>query len=154
MIRRAKEKDIEKIGELLSQVCIVHHGGRPDIFNVGRKYSAEELKALISEGERPILVAVDENDVVMGYCFCIFQQHINNSVLTDIKTLYIDDLCVDEKMRGQHIGKELYAAAVNLAKENGCYNLTLNVWSCNDSALRFYESLGLVPQKICMEKIL
>ena len=75
-------------------------------------------------------------------------------MLTDIKTLYIDDLCVDEKMRGQHIGKELYNAALALAKESGCYNLTLNVWSCNASALRFYESCGLVPQKICMEKIL
>ena len=75
-------------------------------------------------------------------------------MLTDIKTLYIDDLCVDEALRGKHIGKELYEAALVLAKDNGCYNLTLNVWSCNPSALKFYESQGLMPQKICMEKIL
>lgn len=154
MIRRAKEQDIYKIGELLSQVCLVHHKGRPDIFNVGRKYCAEELKSLINDENRPILVYTDENDEVVGYCFCIYQQHVNNSVLTDIKTLYIDDLCVDEALRGKHIGKELYEAALMLARESGCYNLTLNVWSCNQSALRFYESQGLVPQKICMEKIL
>ena len=154
MIRLAKEKDIHKIGDLLSQVCLVHHKGRPDIFKVGRKYSEEELKVLLADPDRPILVSVDENDEVMGYCFCIFQQHVDNSVMTDIKTLYIDDLCVDEGLRGKHIGKELYEAAVKLARDADCHNLTLNVWSCNASALRFYERCGLVPQKIGLELVL
>ena len=154
MIRRATNKDIPKIGDLLCQVCLVHHNGRPDIFNVGRKYSDEELLDMLKDEQRPILVCTDENDEVMGYCFCIFQQHLNNSVLTDIKTLYIDDLCVDENLRGKHIGKQLYEAAIKLAKDSGCYNLTLNVWSCNQSALRFYEAQGLVPQKIGMELVL
>ncbi|MBQ9806175.1 MAG: GNAT family N-acetyltransferase [Clostridia bacterium] len=154
MVRFASEKDIPKMGDLLCQVDLVHHKGRPDIFKVGRKYSDDELKVLLQDASRPILVAVDEHDEVMGYCFCIFQQHVDNSVLTDIKTLYIDDLCVDEALRGKHIGKELYQAAVELAKREGCYNLTLNVWSCNPSALRFYEACGLVPQKIGMELVL
>ena len=154
MIRIAKEKDIPKIIDLLSQVCLVHHNGRRDIFKVGTKYSSDELKELIKNESRPILVSVNGEDEVVGYCFCIFQRHENNSVLTDIKTLYIDDLCVDGKMRGHHIGRELYKAAVKLARDEGCYNLTLNVWSCNESALRFYQAQGLVPQKIGMEFIL
>ena len=154
MIRLACEKDIPKMMDLLSQVCLVHHKGRPDIFNIGTKYNEQQLKELLCDDTCPILVSVDEDDNVMGYCFCIFQQHINDNVLTDIKTLYIDDLCVDETLRGRHIGKQLYEAAVAFAKENGCYNLTLNVWSCNPSALKFYEKCGLVPQKIAMEKIL
>ena len=154
MIRRALEKDIEKIEQLLSQVCLVHHNGRPDIFKVGRKYGRAELITMLTDESRPILVCADESDTVQGYCFCIYQQHIDNSVLTDIKTLYIDDLCVDETLRGKHIGTELYRAALDLAKESGCYNLTLNVWSCNESAIKFYEAMGLLPQKICMEKIL
>ena len=154
MIRLAKEKDIPKIEDLLSQVCLVHHEGRPDIFKVGRKYSEDELKEILKDESRPILVCADENDEVMGYCFCIYQQYVDNSVLTDIKTLYIDDLCVEEKLRGKHIGKKLYEAAVMLARDSGCYNLTLNVWSCNPSAMRFYEAQGLVPQKIYMEKVL
>ena len=92
--------------------------------------------------------------MLMGYCFCIYQQHVDHSVLTDVKTLYIDDLCVDEALRGKHVGKALYEAAVQLARDSGCYNLTLNVWSCNPSALRFYEACGMLPQKIYMEKIL
>ena len=154
MIRRALEKDIPKIEDLLSQVCLVHHNGRPDIFKAGTKYSIEELKAIITDATRPILVYTDENDQVLGYCFCIYQQHRENSILTDIKTLYIDDLCVDEGLRSQNIGAQLYRAAVELARESGCYNLTLNVWSCNASALRFYEKMGLTQQKIGMELVL
>ena len=154
MIRYAMEKDIEKIEDLLSQVDMVHHNGRPDIFKIGNKYSEEELKELLNNKQRPILVSVNATDEVVGFCFGIFQQHKDNSILTDIKTLYIDDLCVDEKFRGKGVGKELYEAALSLAKEKGCYNLTLNVWSCNESAIRFYESMGLIPQKIGMEMIL
>ena len=154
MIRKAVTKDIPKMMELLAQVDLVHHNGRPDIFKIGTKYNEAELENLLLDETRPILVCVNDEDEVQGYCFCIFQQHIENSVLTDIKTLYIDDLCVEETLRGKHIGKELYSAALDLAKQNDCYNLTLNVWSCNQSALKFYESVGLVPQKIGMEIIL
>ena len=154
MIRRAIDKDIPKIIDLLMQVCLVHHDGRPDIFKVGTKYSEEDLRVLLNDEQRPILVSVNENDEVMGYCFCIYQQYIENSILTDIKTLYIDDLCVDENLRGKHIGRELYNAAVQLARESGCYNLTLNVCSCNSVAFRFYQEMGLVPQKTYMELVL
>lgn len=154
MIRMAKEGDIPRISDLLAQVCLVHHEGRPDIFKAGRKYSEEELKALLPDESRPILVSTDEAGVVQGYCFCILRQYVGHGVMTDIRTLYIDDLCVEETLRGQHMGRALYEAAVRLAREKGCYNLTLNVWSCNTAALRFYEAMGLTPQKICMEQIL
>ena len=153
-IRRAEERDIPQIENLLEQVDLVHHKGRPDLFKIGTKYTEEELISIIHDEKKPILVAVNEQDFVCGYAFCIYQQHINDHILTDVKTLYIDDLCVDEGMRGKRIGKQLYHAAVVLAKESGCYNLTLNVWSCNPSAMRFYEAQGLVPQKIGMELIL
>ena len=153
-IRRAEERDIPRLEELLLQVNLVHHKGRPDLFRVGTKYTRNELSAILGDETRPILVAVDENDRVLGYCFGIFQEKKNDNNLTDIKTLYIDDLCVDETTRGQHVGRALYEAALALAKKEGCYNLTLNVWSCNESAMRFYEKMGLVPQKIGMEKIL
>ena len=155
-IRRAEEKDMERINELLVQVCMVHHTGRPDLFqgNHNRKYTDEQLKDIIHDDGRPIFVAVDEQDMVLGYAFCIFRQYLNDNILTDIKTLYIDDLCVDEKIRGQHIGRRLYEEVLVFAKESGCYNVTLNVWSCNEPALKFYERCGLKPQKIGMETIL
>ena len=154
MIRFAQKKDIPRMGDLLTQVNLVHYEGRPDIFKKARKYTDEELEVILTDPERPILVWTDEADIAQGYAFCIFQQHKDSHLLTDIKTLYIDDLCVDESMRGMHVGRALFEAVKAFAKEQGCYNLTLNVWSCNASALRFYEKCGLIPQKIGMETIL
>lgn len=154
-IRRAKEQDMDKINDLLLQVCLVHHKGRPDLFKYGaKKYSDEELMAIIHDDSRPIFVAVDEHDTVLGYAFCIFKQFVDDNILTDIKTLYIDDLCIDKALRGQHIGKQLYQAVLDFAKKSGCYNVTLNVWSLNESAMKFYEACGLKPQKVGMETIL
>ena len=154
MIRKAEIKDADKILDLLSQVDLVHHNGRPDIFKVGTKYDKNQIIDLFGDESRPILVYVNDQGDVLGYCFCIIIQHQNDSVLTPIKTLYIDDLCVDENERSKGIGKALYLSAKDLAKKMGCYNLTLNVWAFNESAMRFYRSLGLNPQKVVMESIL
>ncbi len=154
LIRRAEKRDIPRINELLRQVCLIHHMGRPDLFKNGaRKYTDEQLAQMVTDDEKPIFVAADDSNEVMGYVFCMFEQHIDHNVLTDVKTLYIDDLCVDENLRGRHIGKQLYDYAVDFAKKSGCYNLTLNVWNCNAPAMKFYESCGLHPQKIHMETI-
>lgn len=154
-IRRAREKDRNGINKLLRQVLMVHHNGRPDLFKADvKKYTDEELLDIIKDDSRPIFVCVNDKENVIGYAFCVFQQHIEDNILTDIKTLYIDDLCVDEELRGQHVGKDIYEYVLDFAKKSGCYNVTLNVWSCNPSAMKFYEKCGLVPYKVGMEKIL
>ena len=154
-VRFACEKDIPQMNSLLYQVERVHQQGRPDLFKEGaKKYTDNELKDMLKDKTKPIFAAVDENDVMKGYAFCVFQEHKGDNVLTDIKTLYIDDLCVDEKCRGQHIGSVLYEAVKKFAKEQGCYNVTLNVWECNPSARKFYEKAVLKPYKTGMEVIL
>lgn len=154
-VRQAEEKDIPRLGDLLLQVCNVHYQGRPDLFRAGgRKYNDEELRELLKDPERPILVAVNESEWVAGYAFCIYQRHKNEGAFQDITTLYLDDLCVDESSRGQHVGSILYHAVVDLARRTGCFNVTLNVWTCNEGAMKFYEKMGLKPQKIGMELIL
>ena len=67
IIRRADEKDIAGVNELLYQVLSIHHNGRPDIFKANsKKYTDEELKKLFKNDEKPIFVCVDENDEVLG----------------------------------------------------------------------------------------
>lgn len=154
-IRGAQERDMEGINKLLRQVLMVHHNGRPDLFKADvKKYTDQELKELLRDDSKPIFVGVDEEERVMGYAFCQFIQHTDDHILTDIKSLYIDDLCVDEGLRGQHVGRRLYEYVLEYAKQSGCYNVTLNVWALNESARKFYEKCGLTPQKIGMEKIL
>lgn len=154
-IERAGIDDMEGINKLLKQVLMVHHKGRPDLFKADeKKYTDDELAAIIRDDSKPIFVARGDGGKVMGYVFCVYQQYVNNNILTDVKTLYIDDLCVDENLRGQHVGKQLYNYVLAFAKEQGFYNVTLNVWSCNEGAMKFYEKCGLRPQKVGMEIIL
>ncbi len=154
-IRRAEKKDLDGINHLLYQVLMVHHYGRPDLFKPDvKKYTDEQLLEMFQNEDRPIFVGVDEEEHVLGYAFCILEEHPNDNVLTDIKTLYIDDLCVDEQLRRQHIGRRIYEYVLAYARSRGCYNVTLNAWNCNPPAMAFYESLGMKPYKVGMETIL
>ena len=150
MIRQANIVDIPRLIDLLHQVDMVHHRLRPDLFKPNTtKYSEQELASLLNNETKPIFV-YDEGDV-LGYAFCQIAEVKNDRLLQDRKTLYIDDLCVDESARGKHIGKALFDYVRDYAKSIGCHAITLNVWEGNDSAIRFYQNMGMHPQKIGME---
>ncbi len=154
-IRRAIPRDAARVNELLYQVAALHAEGRPDIFkHATKKYSDEELTRIMACDTTPIFVATDDSGYVWGYAFCIFRYQEGSMLLEDKKTLYIDDICVDERARGMHIGKRLYEHVASFARERGFDNLTLNVWAFNTGAYRFYEACGMTPQRIIMEKTL
>ena len=153
MIRKAAKEDIQRIIELLHQVNMVHHVIRPDLFKPHTtKYNEQELEAMLDDDSKPIFVFDD--GMVLGYAFCQVSEVKNNQLLEDIKTLYIDDICVDENARGKHVGKALYEHVLEYAKSIACNNITLNVWEGNEPALHFYRSMGMQVQKTTMEIIL
>lgn len=150
-IRRAESRDIPGLIELLYQVGEVHHVIRPDIFRSGAlKYNRQELEELLKDEKRPIFVAM-KGDFVAGYCFCVLKDYRGSGVQTDRTEIYIDDLCVDERCRGQGIAKALYEHTCAFAKVIGCAFISLNVWCGNDGAMGFYEKAGLKPRHIMME---
>ncbi|MBR5742006.1 MAG: GNAT family N-acetyltransferase [Firmicutes bacterium] len=154
-IRRAIDKDIPKVMDLLSQVLELHAAIRPDIFIPGTtKYPAEELSAMFRNENAPVFVAVDEADEVIGYVFCELRKRPFTTNMIQFTSLFIDDLCVDASQRGKHIGEALFRFACEEAKRRGCYEVTLNVWEGNDGARRFYERLGMKPKETQMEYIL
>ena len=154
-IRKAEIQDIPGILHLLSQVLEVHAKIRPDIFVSGTtKYTADELAEMLRDERRPVWVAADENNRVLGYAFCQIQEPPFTNTMIPFTTLFIDDFCVDEKARGQHIGKQLFEHVRNEAKQLGCYEVTLNVWEGNDNALRFYRAMGFRPKETQMEYII
>ncbi len=153
IIRRAEKKDIPALGRLLFQVHKVHSDVRPDLFKAGeKKYTEEDLAEILSDEKRPVFAA-ERDGIVEGYAFCIHQQS-EGAGRTGIRTLYIDDLCVDQAARGEKIGTRLYEFVLDYARKNGYYNVTLNVWADNGAAVRFYEKAGMRVQKIGMEQIL
>ena len=146
--------DIPRIIDLLKQVGGVHHDLRPDLFRSGaQKYDEAALRQLLSDPARPIFGAYREERLV-GYCFCIRQEVRDDPVLRDRKSLYIDDLCVDESCRRQGIARALYDYTLAYAREEGFDAVTLNVWAGNDGAQKFYEAMGMKPRKTMMETIL
>ena len=153
MIRKATKEDIRRIIVLLHQVNMVHHVIRPDLFKPHTtKYNEQELEAILDDEGKPIFVYDD--GMVLGYAFCQVSEVKDDQLLEDIKTLYIDDICVDENARGKHVGRALYEYVRDYAKSIGCYNITLNVWEGNDPAFQFYRSMGMKVQKTTMEIIL
>ncbi|MBO7432379.1 MAG: GNAT family N-acetyltransferase [Salinivirgaceae bacterium] len=153
MIRRANKNDISQIINLLHQVNMVHHIIRPDLFKPHTtKYNEQELNKMLNNDNKPIFVFDDGG--VLGYAFCQITEVQNNKLLQDAKTLYIDDICVDESARGRHVGKSLFEHVRNYAQTIGCHNITLNVWVGNDAALSFYQNMGMQVQKTTMEIVL
>ncbi len=151
IIRRAEEKDAEKVLALLGQVLELHARLRPDIFIPGStKYTAAELTEIFADESRPVFVADDGGEVV-GYAFCVIKRQPFTTNMKDFATLYIDDLCVDENCRGKHVGTLLFDYVMSFAKEQGCYDVTLNVWEGNDSARAFYEKMGMFVKETQME---
>lgn len=153
MVRKAAQKDIKSIIGLLHQVDMVHHVIRPDLFKPNTtKYNEQELEALLDDDSKPIFVYDDGK--VLGHAFCQITEVKGHHLLQDVKTLYIDDICVDEWARGQHVGKALYEYVCDYARSIGCYNITLNVWEGNNPASCFYRDMGMKVQKTGMEIIL
>ena len=153
-VRRAEGRDIPAIMRLLVQVNMVHHNGRPDLFKgPTTKYTEAELEQILQNEDTPVFVCVDQNDAVLGHGFCVLE-HYGGQLMTERETLYIDDICVDEAARGKRVGQALYEHILKYAKTLGCYNVTLNVWTCNPGAMKFYEKMGLTPYRVSMEKIL
>ena len=155
MIRRAENRDIPRLLELLSQVLEVHAAGRPDIFISGTtKYGPEELEEILKDDDRPVFVSTDGEDRVLGYAFCEIRRTEGVSNLRDRTDLYVDDLCVDEAHRGEHVASALFRYVKAYAKRRGCGRVTLNVWELNGPAREFYERMGMKPLKTTMETLL
>ncbi|MBC6713301.1 GNAT family N-acetyltransferase [Treponema sp. Marseille-Q3903] len=154
-IRRAEKKDTGKILKLLGEVLEIHSKIRPDIFISGTtKYTENQLAEKFNDDKKPVFVATDDNDEVLGYVFCIFLEQPFSTNMHQFTTLFIDDLCVDQNARGRQIGKKLYQHVLKFAKEKGCYDVTLNVWEGNDNARAFYEKMGMFVKETQMEVIL
>ena len=154
-IRRAEEKDIPQIIDLLQQVLEIHADIRPDIFISGTtKYTNSELADMIKDDNKPIFVAVNEEDVCVGYAFCQIKEQPFSNNMVPFTSIFIDDLCVDSSVRGQHVGKHLFEYVKDEARKLGCYEVTLNVWTGNTSAENFYEKMGMKTKERQMEYIL
>lgn len=153
IIRRAREGDIPQICRLLVQVNGVHAALRPDLFTDGeRKYSDGQLKAILADDLSPVFVC-ERDGAILGYAFCRILDE-GGGGRKKVRTLYLDDLCVDGEVRGSGTGTQLFACVQQYARSIGAYNLTLHVYEGNVGAENFYKKQGMKPLYHALEKIL
>lgn len=152
-VRIAEKGDIPRIIDLLKQIKVIHHDGRPDIFSDDEsKFNSADVENMLADEKRRIFVSVDENNFVNGYVFCQHREIEGKGHFKKHKTLWIEDFCVDESARNKGVGKLLYKTAEKYAVETHCDDMTLNVWAFNDGAKSFYEANGMSVQRMVMEK--
>lgn len=155
LVRKAVKEDIPAILRLLSQVLEVHAAIRPDLFVSGTvKYNADELAVIIDDEKTPVFVAQGDNGDILGHAFVVMSVNTSQNMPIGMKSMYIDDICVDENARRMNVGTALYQHCIAYAKQAGCHDVSLNVWEGNKSADKFYRSMGLKPRKTTLEYIL
>ena len=154
-IRRAEKKDAKRLCELLETIAELHHNGRPDIYGAGgAKYDIEAVEEKISREDEIILVAVNEDDITMGYTMSKIIDVKAEGILLPYRKMYIDDVCVDSAFRKLGIGRLLMDATKKEAENNGCHIAELNVWAFNENAVEFYKNCGMKVQRMYMEYVL
>lgn len=148
-IRNMTLNDYNEVDRLMAQVHKLHVEGRPDLYvDVDHIYSQEQFQEMV-ENEDMISVIAEIDETVVGICFVSMRAR---TCMVKRRTAYMDDLCVDHAYRGKGIGKQLYEYVKHRAKEMGAERLDLMVWDFNEDARKFYESMGMKPQRYIMEE--
>lgn len=148
-IRDMKLEDYDAVDTLMQQLHKIHVNGRPDLYvEMEHPYSKEELTEKIYNKE-VITLAAEEEDRIVGLCIVVIR---HRSGMVNMKTAYVDDLVVDQSYQRRGIAKSLFQKAEERAKALGAERMDLTVWSFNENALKFYQSIGMVPQRYILEK--
>ena len=99
-------------------------------------------------GSRPmaeVLIAeVNGDEGVERAGFALFFH--NFSTFLGRPGIYLEDLFVRPELRGSGIGGALLAHLARIAVERGCGRFEWAVLDWNESAIRFYRSVGAEPQ--------
>ena len=150
-IRNMVLNDYNEVDRLMAQVHQLHVNGRPDLYiDVEHIYSFDQFKEMV-ENEDMITILAEENDKVIGICMVSMRAR---TCMVKRRTAYMEDLCVDEACRGKGIGKKLFSYAKDQAVKMGAERLDLMVWDFNENARKFYESMGMKPQRYIYETML
>ena len=150
-ISKAERSQAKEIVELLKYICAVHRKGRPDVFISDQpKYDESAVCGLMDDENTFVITASDDGRVV-GYMIAELIDEKKHPHLCQIRTFYIDDICVAEDCARKGIGTMLFDEAKRMAKELSCERIDLNVWAFNKKAIKFYEKMGLTVSRMHME---
>ena len=127
-IRRALDTDAEEIAPLLAQ--LVHEPCSP----------AQVRARMARLSGNPLVHSIVA--VLDGRVVGLASLHVEPHIHADLPAGRLMNIVVDERCRGQGIGRALVAAVVEMARAAGCDRLELTSRLARVDAHRFYESQG------------
>lgn len=151
MVRFATEQDVEKVNELRKQINDLHVNGRPDIFRSGFCKELQDKAIVFIEDVDKNIIVVEVNGMVRGVACVQYVIKPQTATSNERKFYNVEEFGMDEKFRRQGIGRELFEFIKSDAKARGFDRIELNMWEFNESALKFYESVGFKTYRRYME---
>lgn len=131
-IRRAKEKDIGEILNLLYQL----QRPKPKTASENTAFRKRILQYL-DEKDKEIIVA-EQNSRIIGLVSIMLLPRLNRTKLE----LYIPELVISEDHRGLGVGKSLMESCVNTARKKKCFRIRLESGNQRKGAHLFYKRIG------------
>lgn len=148
-VRLMRPEELDRVNALRKEIQDLHHQGRPDFFRPPSKEHEDAARTLLDDGAQ-MAVAV-RNEAVLGYALFRFVHRQANPYMRERSFAHVEEICVSAQHLREGVGHALMAFVRQSARENGYECVELDVWSFNESALRFYESEGFQPYRVFLE---
>lgn len=130
VVRSARISDVPSIHQLIVELAIFEKAPEEMVNTVDQL-----TKDGFGQNPSYICFVAELDGVVVGISLC----YVRYSTWKG-RVLYLEDLIVTEKLRGNGIGKSLFEHTLNYSRDNGFYRLQWQVLDWNESAIDFYKA--------------
>ena len=134
--RNIQKKDLEQVFVLLNQLKEM------DVSKIDNEKAWNDF---ITNSSSNSIVGIYD-DKVVAYGSVVVENKVRGEVAG-----HIEDIVVDTEVRGKMIGVSLIKELVKVAKNKGCYRITL---FCKESLINFYSRNGFEVNNVVMKKYL
>ena len=136
IFRNIEKKDLDQVFVLLNQLKKI------DIDNIDKDKAWSDF--INNTGSNSIVGLY--NDKIVAYGSVVVENKVRGEVAG-----HIEDIVVDSEVRGKMIGVSLIKELIKVAKNKGCYRITL---FCKETLVNFYGRNGFEVNNVVMKKYL
>ncbi len=151
-IRKMQVEDYEQVKQIQNEVNNLHIKGNPDNFvETDNPFAYEYFLSLIQDESCHNFVCEDDGKIV-GVLLASEKPISSVPFIRKRKIMDLNSICVKEGFQRRGVGKSLLSFLEKVAKKQKFDAIILNVWAFNKSAIKFYESQGMVCTSMKYEK--
>ena len=136
IFRNIEKKDLDQVFVLLNQLKQI------DINNIDKDKAWSDF--INNTGSNSVVGLY--NDKIVAYGSVVVENKVRREVAG-----HIEDIVVDSEVRGKMIGVSLIKELIKVAKNKGCYRITL---FCKETLVNFYGRNGFEVNNVVMKKYL